>query len=127
MLYEVITAEQSEPDHHRHGQPDDREVLGAVEGLGAAPAVFPEIPGRITSYNVCYTKLLRIPILRIDSGQSSRSTRGYTRPDHARWKPKQTRTRQRTLAPVRPGSSGGVATPVAPYRFGHHAKPAGAS
>ena len=49
MLYEVIT-------------PGDRlTILGSPEGIEALRALYAPVP-RITSYNVCYTKLLRVPL-----------------------------------------------------------------
>ena len=75
MLYEVITdprrlRQRLHQEHSRHdrlpGEVPDEEVLGLIfvsvkdAGIGAFGRKYSS-PFRITSYNVCYTKLLRIP------------------------------------------------------------------
>ena len=60
MLYEVITITILLPLFLAV------MCLSAVEALAQTPAGT-QIRNRITSYNVCYTKLLRIPVGKVDA------------------------------------------------------------
>ena len=58
MLYEVITI--SHKDYLDYREPLAFDAL--CDSLGQVFIDFLELFSRITSYNVCYTKLLRCPI-----------------------------------------------------------------
>ena len=103
MLYEVITAELLRQRRDQLVLPvrlatvADEAPEANGPGLGELHDALADIVGRITSYNVCYTKLLRLP-----PRAPRRGTLPYGCPRSSAWKRRKPLARSRPVCLPRP-------------------------